>query len=222
MSPDETTGTPLGPRTWTSAFRSPERKAPTSALTASSRESKLFCPGGSANTAPCKPIASTSAMLRAFIAALRLRLHLSLRRPPPPPSPLLAEPAVGVARSGLGTVAAAVLLLGALVAILGALAVRRIVIERLLAALALATVPLVLDLGGLVPAVHVVGEVVGLVDVDVDVAATPVTAAPDRRADRHPHAERDRRRAPGVGRRIRVVRRIGRRVGPVEDGRVVG
>src|SRR5262249_34015458 len=138
-------------------------------------------------------------------------------------SSLITPAAVAVARAGLRTVAAAVLLLGAFVAILGALAMRRIVVERLLAALALAaTVPLAFDLGGFVAAVRIVGEVAALVPADCDAAAAPLAAAPRRGAARHPDAERDRRSAPGVGRRIRVVvGGIGRRRGSIHDGRVV-
>src|SRR6185369_4291375 len=65
----QTIGTPLGPRISTIAFRSSARNAATSALTASSRDSKLFCPAA-AKTSPCRPITSASAMLRAFIAVL--------------------------------------------------------------------------------------------------------------------------------------------------------
>src|SRR5207249_3158681 len=84
-SPDETSGRPRGPRTSTIALRSPVRNAEMSALTASSRDSKLFCCAGAANAAPCRPITTASAIPRTFIAALRRRLSRHHRAPHPPP-----------------------------------------------------------------------------------------------------------------------------------------
>src|SRR5206468_8914512 len=88
-SPDETSGRPRGPRTSTIALRSPVRNAEMSALTASSRDSKLFCCAGAANAAPCRPITTASAIPRTFIAAPRRRLsrHHRPSSPPPPPPP---------------------------------------------------------------------------------------------------------------------------------------
>src|SRR5262249_52484466 len=80
---------------------------------------------------------------------------------------------------------------------------------------------LVLDLFGPGTVVHVVGEVVALVHVDVDITVTPVAAARDRSADGHAHTERQCRGAPRVPGRGWIRGPRGRWPGPVHHGRVV-
>src|SRR5882762_6163401 len=111
--------------------------------------------------------------------------------------------AVSFARIDPGPCAAAVSLLGRLVAVLRALAVLRSVLPVAVA-----------DVGA-------VEVVVGVV-IDVDVTAAPMAPAPHGRADDDAHREHECRTCD-VARRIVVVGRI-RRVGPgtVDDHRVIG
>src|SRR5262249_44247585 len=137
-------------------------------------------------------------------------------------SPLLGPAPEGLARGRPGAITAAIeLLLGDRIAVLGAPPVLRAVLPRSAVAARPAT-SFCLELVDPVPAVHVPAEVVLPVHIDVDVATTPVAAAPEGGTDRHAHAERDRVRPEHVSRRIRVVRRIVRiRPGPICNGRVV-
>src|SRR5262249_37167583 len=137
-------------------------------------------------------------------------------------SPLLGPAAEGLARGRPGAITAAIeLLLGGRIAVLGAPPVLSPVLPRSAVAARPAT-SFCLELVDPVPAVHVPAEVVLPLHIDVDVATTPVAAAPDAGTDRHAHAERDHVRPEHVSRRIRVVRRIVRiRPGPICNGRVV-
>src|SRR4029079_4766003 len=89
---------------------------------------------------------------------------------------------------------------------------RRNAVPRAFAVLGVMTPVAIADVGAI--------EVVVLVDVDVYVAATPVAIAPERTADRQPHAEGEQRRP----RRVRVIgiRGVGRiRPRAVDSGRVI-
>src|SRR5258705_13988782 len=122
--------------------------------------------------------------------------------------------------------AAVELLLCRRVAILRALAVLGTVLPAAArTATALPALPAggtVVDLVLPIRVVHVLGEVVVVAVVDVDVAAAPVAVAPQRRADRHPDAEGERRPGDVAGWIVGVRRICGVRPSPVDHGRVVG
>jgi hypothetical protein len=105
---------------------------------------------------------------------------------------LLGAPAEGLAGLRLRARAAIELLLCRLIPVLDAAAILGIVLPlRSIAATATA-LPLADALRafvGDVRPVHVPGEIVVLVDIDVHVAATPVAVAPHRRAHGHADAE---------------------------------